>query len=451
MLDHELARSVVDKAMRPGDHFGDLFAEHFTHVVFQVRNGEVIKARHRTEHGVGLRRTGDTYSQHVHTCDLSEEGLFSLVAALQEGGRPKRSIPGGISEQPDILPLDDMIGVAREAANEARLRSASPQAEITAQIVATRRSILIGRSDGKVLEEIRYQCALHVDVVVRKGNKVRHCQRSVGARMVSDLRIAEQHLATAREAAIAAPYRLEAISAPSGELTVILAPGGPATLLHEACGHPLEADLAHHPASAYHGCLGTRVAAPMVTLIDDPRASASAPMYHVDDEGESAEATVLIEKGILRNYMFDRRTAHVEGHASNGHGRRLSYAYPPLPRMSTTYIASGESSPADIIAETKKGILVQSIRGGDTDMGSGRFNLEVGEGWLVENGRVTAPIRGAVLSGRGPDVLRAIDRVGNDCQFLHFYYLCNKLDQFPLVVSVGQPTLRISKMLVWGG
>ena len=450
MIDQDIAHKTLAAVTRQGDLFADLFAEDTAIATCTSNGGELSALLVRCHQGTSLRRVGRLRTQHVHTPGLGEAGLSALVKALQSGSISALPMPETGHGCADDLPVDEIVGLAHEVARETeRNGSLRVTAQVTVRLM--RRSVLIARSDGAIVREARCYTKMTIEATARHANKVRSSQRQYGGPLVCDLRHNDIHLRLAREAAEAAVLRLEAVEAPLGEMTVILGPGGPATLLHEACGHALEADLAQHAQSAYHGCLGLQVAAPGVTLIDDPRAPEHAPFYHFDDEGHPAEPTVLIERGILRNYLYDLRSALAAGRASTGHGRRLNYAYPPLPRMSTTYMAPGDTSPEEIIAETARGIFVRSISGGDTDMGSGRFNLQVSEGYLVEDGRLTAPIRGAVLSGLGPAVLRSIDRVGNDSTFMNYCYVCNKLDQFPLLVSVGQPTLRVPRLLVWGG
>lgn len=447
MIDPAAVRSTL--ATLTGQ--GDLFAEDTLIATCTSINGEPGQLQVRHHQGTGLRQIGRGLSRHVHRPGVGEQTLGQLARALQSGDEDRFAPPeapaGSYADEPIV---DEIVELAREVAHATR--DCDPQrisALVTVRMMRSR--VLVARSDGPLLQETRIYTKVNIEAIARAGGKVRRSQRQHGAPLVADLRRGGLHLALAREAAEAALARLDAVAPPVGELTVILGPGGPATLLHEACGHALEADLAQQRSSAYHGCLGTQVAAPEVTLIDDPRAPGHAPFYQFDDEGQPAEATVLIERGILRNYLYDTRTALAQGRASNGHGRRLNYTYPPLPRMSTTYMLAGDLDPAEIVADTRSGLFVQMISGGDTDMGSGRFNLQVSEGYLIEDGRLTAPILGAVLSGYGPDVLRSIDRVGSDCMFSSYCYVCNKLDQFPLLVSVGQPTVRVPRLLVWGG
>lgn len=453
MIEHDHVRIALASVKGPQDMFADLFAERTVIGGYEIAKGICKDIQFQAHQGIGLRCAHPHGSRHVHTTDLSEEGLEALTHALRHDDTPGNALPPPSHTVPFPEEMDtaqELERITREAALEASAADSS-DVDIAVATRFVRQRVLIGCTDGIMREDTREYASIRIDATVRQGRKVRTSQRTIGAQRVQDLCNGNAHRSLARQTIQAALERLDAINGPSGEFPVILGPGGPATLWHEACGHPLEADLALHPRSAYYGLLGTRVAAPCVTLLDHPAALSDAPVYAYDDEGELAQPTVLIEEGILRNYLFDKRTARVCGQASNGHARRLSYAYPPLPRMSTTYIAAGDSHPDEIIAETPRAILVHSISGGDTDMGSGRFNLQVNEAHLVEHGRVTAPLKGVMLSGRGPDVLRAIDRVGNDMAFMSHCYVCNKLTQFPLLVSVGQPTLRVSTLSVWGG
>ncbi len=454
MIECDLARTVLAKAKGTSKEFVDLFVENNTTVLCTVLQGELHTVHRRAEQGAALRRINGTRSIHVHTSDLSEKGLEALVSALHEGSIPVTSRTPAPCSQVEDPGLEDLVRIAQEAANEVHRISlgngGDTHLHATVMARAARQDVLIARSDNQILSEARYTAHMRVEAVARRGQKVRNGRRGIGAARVADLAACNRHIDVARQAAEAALLRLDAIDTPVGLMPVILGPGGPAAMLHEICGHALEADIAQHSGSAYYGALGERIASPLLTLIDDPRTPAAMPTYGFDDEGEPAQSTVLIKDGILLTHLYDRCTAMAAGCPSNGHARRLAYAYPPLPRMSTTYVAGSDTPWEEILAETDRGLFVQSINGGDTDR-SGHFNLMVEEGYLIEGGRITAPIRGAVLSGHGPTVLRTIDRVGNDCKFFCHGYTCNKLNQFPLPVSLGQPTLRVPELLIWGG
>ena len=413
--------------------------------------------RLRTRRGLGLRRAGAGRSRHVHTPDLSPAGLRSLVSALRSGEvaepLPERACPNGAegAEGADLdgLPVRRMAGVAEQAAAELE-RAGGPPVRGRAAIRVVRQHVLVATSEGRIAEERREYWSVRADAVARSGQKVRRSRRVQGARSLDDLCCGGAHLMLAAEVAAAALTRLDAVEGPSGELAVILAPGRPATLFHEVVGHGLEADHAAHPASPFRNRLGEVVAAPCVSVVDDPAPPGQPPLYSFDDEGQPGEATVLIEQGRLCALLHDRRTAAAQGARPNGHGRRLDHTRPALPRASATHVLAGDATAEEILAATPRGLLVVSTSGGDTDMGSGRFNLHVDEGWLVEGGRLTAPIAAASLSGSAREVLQSIDLVADDPAFVNLSYVCNKLEQFPLLVSVGQPTLRVRSLMVRG-
>lgn len=237
-----------------------------------------------------------------------------------------------------------------------------------------------------------------------------------------------------------------------GEWPVVLGPGNPAILIHEVCGHGLEGDLAAHPEVVYGRKFGRYVASEQVTLVDDPTMPGLSGSYHMDDEGEKAQSTVLIDKGRLQDFLYDRSTAKFWGKQSNGHGRRVSYRYPAIPRMSNTLIAAGEYTPEEILGQTSRGLYVRKLGTGETELTTGRFRVRVVEGFLIENGQITYPVGDLWLVGNGPELLSSIDRVGNDPQMHHSRHAtCNKFDQLNLAVSVGQPTIRVRKVQIETG
>jgi TldD protein len=251
----------------------------------------------------------------------------------------------------------------------------------------------------------------------------------------------------ARVAARRSLLMLEARPAPTGRMTVVMAAEAGGTMVHEACGHGLEADLVQKGLSVYAGRLGQVVASPLITVIDDATLPGRFGSYRFDDEATPGQKTVLIEKGVLCSYMYDRLTARRDGRRSTGNGRRESYQYRPLPRMRNTYIAPGEHDPEEIIRRTERGLLVKKMGGGQVNTTNGDFVFEVAEGYLIEGGRVTAPVRGATLTGNGPEVLRQVDMVGSDLGFS--IGVCGKNGQ-GVPVSDAQPTIRIPSLVVGG-
>ncbi len=450
MIEYDLGYALINRVSQLGDAFVELFIEQTISAVCSVTNGELQSGYQREIQGAGLRRLHGNHTFYVHTTDLTEAGLRRLGEGLSSGRQSPTGPAIPFSSPPNWFPLDDLTWVAKQSWHEANNTSDTGiQIHADIRMRAVRQDVLIFGGSDCPCKETRQSNDLRVDIVARKGRRVRTATRAIGASDVARLVYNDAHLCVAREAVHAAVTRLEACEAPSGDITVILAAGKPAALLHEVCGHALEADLAGHPRSALHNLVDKEIATPIISVIDDPSMPEYAPLYHWDDEGEAARPTVLIDHGVLRTYLYDRRTALSAGRPSNGHGRRQSYAHPPLPRMSATYIAPGESSPEEIIAETEDGILVLSVESGEAEA-SGRFKLAVNEGFRVERGRITTPIRRAILSGYGPTVLRSIDRVGNDLKFFVRNGFCNKQSQ-QLPVSMGQPTLRVSKLSVLGG
>jgi TldD protein len=242
---------------------------------------------------------------------------------------------------------------------------------------------------------------------------------------------------------------LEAIPAPAGLMPVVLGPGWPGVLLHEAVGHGLEGDFNRKGTSAFSGRIGEQVASTLCTVVDDGTLPLRRGSLTVDDEGEPTQCTVLIEKGILKGYMQDQLNASLMGMAPTGNGRRESYACVPMPRMTNTYMLAGESDPADIIASVKKGIYAVNFEGGQVDITSGKFVFSASEAYLIENGKVTTPVKGATLVGSGPAVMKKISMVGNDLKFDRGVGVCGK-DGQSIPVGVGQPTLKINEMTVGG-
>lgn len=441
ITDPDAARRTAAAVLRPGD-IGEVFAERRAHITYEVAGGETQAVRERFEHGMSLRRTSPDGTALSHVANLDPATLPALASALS-GGEP---VPSR-GDAPAALPGADVLALAMRVDRHAQRAGG---VRVSVKVVAFEQHVLIARPD-RVVTELRTSASLHVRASARRGSAVRSATRAYGDESIAGLAAGDRAERTCDEAVAAALLRLDAVPANPGTLPVVLGPGTPAMLLHEACGHPLEADLVDRPGAAFRGRFGDRVASSAVTLVDDPGAPANGPQYGVDDEGEPARRAVLVEGGVLRERLTDRWHAEQAGVRGNAHGRRLGYAYPPLPRMAGTFVEPGDHDPAEIIAATPHGLYVTSIGGGDTDMGSGRFTLRVDEGHLIENGRLGPPVRGAMLSGRGSDVLAGIDLVGNDCVRACHTYVCNKIDQFPLLVNLGQPTIRVAGLSVWGG
>lgn len=312
--------------------------------------------------------------------------------------------------------------------------------------------ITIANSDGLLIHDKRRYVGMEIDAISKKEGILR-----IGRQVYSSpvgIELFETSLANelGHMAGKIAIEKLSAKPAPAGEMTVILGAGDPGAMFHEACGHAFEADNVQKGASFYASLMNQNVASSSITAVDDATLEEGPGSINVDDEGTFGQRTVLIEKGVLRSFMHSRLTAENASYQSTGNGRRVSYAYPPIPRMTNTFIVAGKHDPNEIIENTKRGILVLQIGGGTTDMSNGDFLLSVAEGYLIEKGKIAAPIYGVTILGNGPEVLKTIDMVGNDLKVVGTRPEggCGKKDQFPLIVGYGQPTLRIPKMIVGG-
>jgi TldD protein len=310
--------------------------------------------------------------------------------------------------------------------------------------------MMVARSDGAFAVDQRNFYTADIVADWMEGTRPCYMDRSIGAALsFADMRLRGFSGFVQSTLADLEDLRGEDVKIQGGDWCVVLGPGNPAILIHEVCGHGFEGDLAAHPQSMYGGQFGQLVASEQVTLVDDPTSKGLCGSYQIDDEGEDVHPTVLISKGRLVDFMYDRTAAKQRGRSSNGHGRRISYRYPAIPRMSNTFIQAGEYAPEEIVRQTSKGLYVRTIGDGETELATGRFRVRVVEGFLIENGRITRPVRNLWLVGNGPELLRSIDRVGNDFEiFSSRKATCNKMDQQNLPVSVGQPTLRVKKIQI---
>jgi TldD protein len=317
-------------------------------------------------------------------------------------------------------------------------------------LAATQDTILVAGSDGTLAGDVRPLVRLSVTVIVEHDGRREQGSSGGGGRVGYGWFLDEDRaLGYAREAVLQALINLEAIAAPAGTLTVVLGPGWPGILLHEAVGHGLEGDFNRKGTSAFSGRIGERVASPLCTVVDDGTLIDRRGSLNVDDEGTPTQCTTLIERGVLRGYLQDKLNARLMKTAPTGNGRRESYAHLPLPRMTNTYLLPGEHDPAEIIASVERGLYAVNFGGGQVDITSGKFVFSASEAYLIENGRLTRPVKGATLIGNGPDVLTKVSMVGNDLKLDAGVGTCGK-DGQSVPVGVGQPTVRIEALTVGG-
>jgi TldD protein len=362
---------------------------------------------------------------------------------LQRAGRH------GDAEVAEPRSIADRAALLHRA--DAAARHGARVDRVTASLADVEEEILIATSEGRLVSDTRTLCRMSLDVIVNDpAGKRRTGSAGGGSRRglshFDAVRTPEQIGAEAVRMAIA---QLGARAAPAGERVVVVGPGASGVLLHESVGHGLEADFARKRTSLYAGRLGQRVASELVTVVDDGTLPLARGSLNVDDEGTPTSRTVLIERGVLKAYLTDTENARLLGVEETGNGRRQSFRHPPLPRMTNTMLLSGTDDPESVVREVKSGLYAKSFGGGQVDISSGSFVFEVREGYLIEDGRLTAPIRGASLVGNGPDVLNKVTRVAGDAAFDDGAYTCGKAGQ-SVPVTVGMPTVRLDGITVGG-
>jgi len=310
--------------------------------------------------------------------------------------------------------------------------------------------VLVADSEGGLHGDVRPLVRCSIQVIVEQNGRREQASSGGGARSALDFLLQEDRaLGYAREAVRQALVNLEAIDAPAGTMPVVLGPGWPGVLLHEAVGHGLEGDFNRKGTSAFSGRVGEQVASTLCTVVDDGTLAGRRGSLSIDDEGIQTQNTVLIENGILKGYMQDKMNARLMGVAPTGNGRRESYAHLPMPRMTNTYMLPGQSTPEEIIASVDKGLYAVNFGGGQVDITSGKFVFSASEAYLIENGKITAPVKGATLVGNGPEAMTRISMVGNDLELDWGVGTCGKEGQ-SVPVGVGQPTLKIDRLTVGG-
>ncbi len=451
---------LLSAALSRGGSYSDIFFQHSIANQITMEEGIVREGVKSISLGTGIRTikgegTGYTYTEDLSFDKMKQAAL--TAAAIADSGPGTRVIPLSeipytnhyhLSETTTGTTLTKKIQWIEEA--EKAAREYDPHVVKVSVTIADRiSSIQIATSDGRLLRDTRPMTRLSVSVVAEKNGNRQIGISSGGGRLGPGYFQGNRNPAShGREAARQAVLLLEAIDAPAGPMELILAPADSGILLHESVGHPLEADFIRKKTSAYAGRIGDKVASELVTVIDDGTIDHDRGSINFDGEGTLPASTVLIENGILRGYMHDRISACFFDLPLTGNGRRESYKYPPIPRMTVTYLANGDTDPGEILSSTKKGIYCKSFSGGQVDISNGDFVFVPIEAYLVENGRITAPVKNLTLTGNGPDVLSRVTMVGNDFAFSDGRWTCGKGQLVP--VGVGLPTVKISEITVGG-
>ncbi len=453
---------LLGSALRGRVDDADIYLEYRVNEELVIEEGTVKKASRHVSQGAGVRAQAGTRTGYAHTDDISLGNLqeaarqahaiadrsgASAVAALQPTRTPHDLYT--LDEPPIVTELSRKLDLLRRV--DAAARAEDPRIrQVIASVASEEIVMLIATAAGWVVGDVRPLTRLNVTAIAEDGGKREIGSYGGGGRVKFDFFLSEDRWRRfATEAARQAVLKLGAVDAPAGTTTVVLGPGWPGILLHEAIGHGLEGDFNRKGVSAFAGRLGEKVASELVTVVDDGTIPNRRGSLNVDDEGTPTGRTVLIENGILRGYMQDRLNARLTGMAPTGNGRRESYAHPPLPRMTNTFMLAGHDDPQDIIRSVKSGLYAVAFGGGQVDITNGKFVFSASEAYLIEDGRVTAPVKGATLIGNGPDALRRVSRVGHDLAMDEGVGTCGK-DGQSVPVGVGLPTIRIDGMTVGG-
>jgi TldD protein len=442
--------------------FADLYFQYTRSESFSLEEGIVKSGSFDIEQGVGVRavagdRTAFAYSDDISLDSLGEAAVAARSIARQGSGHVRvaaRMAPRsqvslyGTNDPVASLDASEKIRMLERIEHHARARDPRVK-QVMANIGADYDVVLVARSDGVLAADVRPLVYLSVTAIVEQDGRREQGYAGGGGRYDLGYYSEERLADFARKAVDSALVNLAARPTPAGVMPVVLGPGWPGILLHEAVGHGLEGDFNRKGSSAFSGRIGERVASKGVTVIDDGTLENRRGSLNVDDEGNPTQCTVLIEDGILRGYIQDSLNARLMKAAPTGNGRRESFAHLPLPRMTNTYMLGGKHDPAEIIRSVRKGIYASSFRGGQVDITNGKFVFSMAEAYLIENGRITAPVKGATLIGNGPDALTRVTMIGNDMELDPGIGNCGK-DGQSVPVGVGQPTLRIEGLTVGG-
>ena len=452
---------ALGRLLRRDVDLADLYFESTRGESWVLEDGEVRSGSRDLQCGVGVRAVSGARSSFAYSDEIVEHALLRAAdtARAISSGSGGGSLQAWRREQPvplypdldpvESTPVRDKIAWLRRLDTAARALDPRVR-QVIISLAGSFSVMLVARSDGLMSADLRPLVRLNVSVLVEQKGRREHGSSGGGGRYGYDVLInGSQASRYVQEAVQRALTNLEADPAPAGAMTVVLGPGWPGILLHEAVGHGLEGDFNRKGLSAYAGRLGERVAAPACTVVDDGTIPGRRGSLSVDDEGTPASCTVLIDRGVLRGYMQDRLNARLMKSAPTGNGRRESFAHLPMPRMTNTYMLAGEHPPGEIIASVQRGLYAAQFNGGQVDITSGNFVFNAGSAQLIENGRLTRPVKGATLTGNGPEVLARVVMVGNDLELDEGIGICGKEGQ-SVPVGVGQPTLRIDGVTVGG-
>ncbi|HIG08034.1 MAG TPA: metalloprotease TldD [Methylococcaceae bacterium] len=439
----------------------DIYFQSSRYESWVLEDSIIKQGTHNSEQGAGVRaisgeKTGFAYSDQLALPALLE-AANNVKAITRQGQQRQIQVRPGLSAPALYLPVNPLNSLSDQEKVDLlhridrETRKLDDRIEqVIVSLIGVHDSILVADQDGQLSGDVRPLIRMSVTVIIEDTGRREQGSMGGGARADYGYFLdADKGLEYGRQALHQALINLEATAAPAGSMTVVLGPGWPGILLHEAIGHGLEGDFNRKGTSAFSGRVGERVASELCTIVDDGTLVGRRGSLTVDDEGTPTENTVLIEKGILKGYMQDKLNARLMGVKATGNGRRESYAHLPMPRMTNTYMLPGQSDPGEIIASVDKGLYACNFSGGQVDITSGKFVFSASEAYLIENGKVTRPVKGATLIGNGPDVLTRVSMVGNDLELDSGVGTCGKEGQ-SVPVGVGQPTIKIDSLTVGG-
>lgn len=460
LTDHQL-QHVVDKLVGKNIDYADLYFQSTYSESWVLEDGILKGGSFDIDRGVGVRamsgeKTGFAYADDILMPALEQAASAARSIAKQGGEQIVKAwhqLPGHQLYQPTnpLHSLSEREKVALLQRIDQYIRQKDPRiVQVSVSLAGEYESILVMDSDGHLAADIRPLIRLNISLVIEHQGRRETGYAGGGGRFdYQHFLVGDLALQYADEALRQAQVNLEAIPAPAGTMPVVLAAGWPGVLLHEAVGHGLEGDFNRKGISIYSGRMGQLVSSKLCTIVDNGTLPNRRGSLNMDDEGTPTQNNILIENGVLKNYMLDKRNARLMGMQSTGNGRRESYAHLPMPRMTNTYMLPGDSLPLDMIASVKKGLYAVNFGGGQVDITSGKFVFSASEAYLIENGKIGAPVKGATLIGNGPEVLNRISMVGNDLKLDTGIGVCGK-DGQSVPVGVGQPTLKVDELTVGG-
>ncbi len=460
MISKESASKILAEGLKTGADFAEIYIEDVNQLSLGLDDSRLERAVQGNDRGAGIRLFFGNLVTYAYTDVLTEDSMLEAAKSAASAGtssgknqvidltEKKSSLDFDIKKSFDNLSIDDKAAILNQIDEVGRAHSPLV-AQVFGRYMERSRKVWIYNSEGLYVHDNRDFVEMMMGVIAQKDGVLQRSFMGFGGQVGLELLDNNDPIEKIKEAADSAIRMLDAKPAPVGEMTVVLPNGWGGVLFHEACGHQMEADFITNGASAYANKVGETVASPIITAIDDGTIAGRRGSIRFDDDGTSSQRTVLIENGVLKEYMWDKVEARRVGRdTSTGNGRRQSYRHMPMPRMTNTFIDAGEHDPDEIIENTKHGVYVKSMAGGQADITRGDFVFNATEAYLIEDGKLTTPLRGATMTGNGPEVLKEIDMVGTDLALDPGMGMCGKGQSAR--VSVGQPTVRLPRVMVGG-